>query len=41
MFAELPDAWTWAGAIVIFASSAYIAQREAAARRRARAKAAP
>ena len=33
-FDEVPDAWTWAGAAVIVASSVYIAHREAALRRR-------
>ncbi len=28
-FAEIPDAWTWVGAAVIFACSIYIARREA------------
>ncbi len=29
LFAELPDAWTWAGVAVIMGSSLYIARREA------------
>ena len=28
-FSELPDLWTWVGGSVIFASTAYIAYREA------------
>lgn len=35
LFRELPDAWTWAGAIVIAGSTIYIARREAAIRRAA------
>lgn len=29
VYGEVPDAWTWAGALVIFASGAYTAHREA------------
>ncbi len=29
VFAEIPDLWTWAGGAVIFASTTYIAFREA------------
>lgn len=32
-FGEIIDGWTWAGAAIIFASSVYIARREAALRR--------
>ena len=32
-FAEVPDMWTWVGAAIIFASSFYIARREAQLRR--------
>jgi len=32
-FAEIPDAWTWIGGTVIFASTTYIAYREATQRR--------
>ena len=32
-FAETPDVWTWVGGTVIFASTTYIAYREAALRR--------
>ena len=40
-FAEVPDVWTWVGGAVIFASSLYIARREAQlARAKARAEAA-
>ena len=28
-FSELPDAWTWAGGLIIIASTSYIARREA------------
>ncbi|MCP5149762.1 MAG: DMT family transporter [Ectothiorhodospiraceae bacterium] len=28
LFAEVPDAWTWAGGAVVFAAGAYIAHRE-------------
>ena len=34
VFAELPDIWVWAGGVVIFVSSIYLAHREALARRR-------
>ncbi len=29
LFRELPDAWTWVGAAVIFAASTYVMRREA------------
>jgi drug/metabolite transporter (DMT)-like permease len=32
-FSEVPDAWTWTGGTIIFASTTYIAYREAALRR--------
>jgi drug/metabolite transporter (DMT)-like permease len=32
-FAEIPDAWTWVGGTIIFASTTYIAYREATLRR--------
>jgi len=32
-FAEVPDAWTWVGGTIIFASTTYIAYREATLRR--------
>ena len=32
-FGELPDVWTWVGGTIIFASTTYIAYREAALRR--------
>jgi len=32
MFAELPGPWTWVGAVIIFASSYYIVQRETRAK---------
>jgi drug/metabolite transporter (DMT)-like permease len=32
-FSELPDIWVWIGGAVIFASSAYIAHREAQVKR--------
>ena len=32
-FGEIPDVWTWIGGTIIFASTAYIAYREAAVRR--------
>jgi drug/metabolite transporter (DMT)-like permease len=35
MFAETPDVWTWIGSAVIAASAIYIAQREAANRKKA------
>jgi drug/metabolite transporter (DMT)-like permease len=39
LFAEVPTVWTWIGGAVIFASTIYIAQREAAiARRRTRTR---
>jgi len=34
VFAEVPDAWTWAGGAIIFASTAYITYREVKLRRR-------
>ena len=37
MFSELPDLWTWIGAVVIFAASYYIVYREGWARRAASA----
>ena len=40
MFSELPDLWTWVGGTTIFASSAYVAHREAQLARRRRAAAA-
>ena len=33
--AELPDPWVWAGGVVIFAASVYLARREARMARRA------
>ena len=33
IFAENPDTWTWAGGVVIVASTTYVANREAARRR--------
>ncbi len=36
MFDELPDIWTWVGGTTIFASSAYVAHREAQLARRRR-----
>lgn len=36
-FSESPDAWTWAGGVVIIASTSYIAHREAKQRRNAKA----
>ena len=35
-FSEVPDAWTWAGGGIIFASSLYIAHRETRVARRTR-----
>jgi drug/metabolite transporter (DMT)-like permease len=35
LFGEIPDEWTWAGGIVIFVSTAYIAHREAVVARAA------
>lgn len=32
MFAEMPDGWTWAGAVVIFVAAWWVMRREAAAR---------
>ena len=29
LFAELPDAWTWTGAVVITGAALYVARREA------------
>jgi drug/metabolite transporter (DMT)-like permease len=41
LFAEVPSLWTWIGGAVIFATSIYIAHREAqVARQRAAAQAA-
>lgn len=37
LFGELSDVWTWTGAVVIFGSSYYIAQRESRIARRANA----
>lgn len=39
-FGEVTDVWTWVGALVIFASAAYITRREAMLRRKAMAAAA-
>jgi drug/metabolite transporter (DMT)-like permease len=36
LFAEVPSLWTWLGGAVIFTSTVYIAQREAAVARRRR-----
>jgi drug/metabolite transporter (DMT)-like permease len=33
IFSEVPDVWTWVGGTIIFASTIYIAYREAAVRR--------
>ena len=33
VFAEWPDLWTWVGGMVIFASTVYITQREAKAKK--------
>jgi drug/metabolite transporter (DMT)-like permease len=38
-FDQIPSAWTWAGAAVIFASGVYVVRREAIAAREGRAKA--
>ena len=35
LFGEMPDIWTWIGAVVIFSSSYYIARRESRDARRA------
>jgi drug/metabolite transporter (DMT)-like permease len=35
VFAEVPDLWTWAGGLIIFASTAYITFREAQVRKQA------
>ena len=40
-FAEVPDIWIWAGAIVILSSAVYIARREEAWRRRQPQQSAP
>jgi len=40
-FSEIPDVWTFAGAVVIFVSSVYIARRENQDRRAVRAAAQP
>ncbi|BBK36793.1 membrane protein [Allostella sp. ATCC 35155] len=37
-FGEVPDAWTWIGGTVIFASTVYIAWREAKAKRNAKTR---
>lgn len=37
-FSEVPDAWTWSGAAIIFSSTFYIAHREAQIERAARAE---
>jgi len=34
LFGEMPDIWTWIGAVVIFSSSYYIARRESGNARR-------
>ena len=34
LFGELSDGWTWAGAVIIFGSSYYIARRESRNARR-------
>lgn len=36
LFSEVPDAWTWAGSLVIFVAGIYIANREIAARKAGR-----
>ena len=33
IFSEVPDIWTWVGGTILFASTTYIAYREAASRR--------
>ena len=33
VFSEVPDVWTWVGGTIIFASTTYIAYREATVRR--------
>ncbi len=33
LFSEIPDLWTWVGGTIIFASTTYIAYREATVRR--------
>jgi drug/metabolite transporter (DMT)-like permease len=40
-FGETIDAWTWVGALIIFASAIYITRREAQLRRQSRAPSAP
>lgn len=40
LFAEIPDAFTWIGALIIFASGSYIAYRESVVARKERAAAA-
>ena len=37
IFAEVPDRWTWMGAVVIFGSTTYVARREARLKERERA----
>ena len=37
IFAEVPDRWTWVGALVIFGSTTYVARREARLKQRERA----
>jgi drug/metabolite transporter (DMT)-like permease len=39
LFGEIPDEWTWAGGVAIFAATVYIAHREAAVARRAKSSA--
>ncbi|MCW5770968.1 MAG: DMT family transporter [Rhodospirillaceae bacterium] len=39
VFGQIPSAWTWVGAAIIFASGVYIVRREAIAAREGRAKA--
>jgi drug/metabolite transporter (DMT)-like permease len=41
VFAEWPGVWTWVGGAIIFASTAYITRREAAARQSSRPTAGP